>query len=227
MHSGKATSSITFMTAGNQTITATSNKALAGTSNPVAVGYPRLTISAPSATSSESPLSFTVSVLNVNGTIDTTYPHQVHFTSDDPMASVPTDSALPSGTKSFSAMLDTAGNETITVTDTSVAAITTTVTITVTDPHLVPSAPSTATSGKSFGLKVSAYNQNGTLDTTYTGTISFSTTAFLSSLPANSTLTDGKGTFNVKLDSTASYTITASDTAVPGITGTSNQVKVS
>ena len=46
-------------------------------------------------------------------------------------------------------------------------------------------------------------------------------------LPANSTLTNGTGTFVATLKTAGSQTITATDTVVPSITGTSNTIAVS
>ena len=45
-------------------------------------------------------------------------------------------------------------------------------------------------------------------------------------LPANSTLTDGQGTFLFTLRTLGNQTITATDTVVPSITGTSGTIDV-
>src|SRR5215472_6808744 len=60
----------------------------------------------------------TVTALDASNNTVTTYSGTVHFTSTDVQAMLPSDVILTNGTKSFSVTLKTAGNQTITATDT-------------------------------------------------------------------------------------------------------------
>ncbi|MGA3882053.1 hypothetical protein ACPCYY_19660, partial [Bacillus pumilus] len=62
----------------------------------------------------------------------------------------------------------------------------------------------------------------GNVATGYTGTVHFTSTDGIAVLPADTTLTNGVGTFSETLDTAGSQTITATDTAHGAITGTSN-----
>lgn len=44
--------------------------------------------------------------------------------------------------------------------------------------------------------------------------------------PSSSTLSDGKSTFSATFTSAGSWTVTATDSVYPQITGTSNQIRV-
>ena len=63
--------------------------------------------------------NFTVTALDSTNVMVSSYSGTVHFTSSDTKAVLPPDSALTSGTGTFSATLDTAGNQTITAADTN------------------------------------------------------------------------------------------------------------
>src|SRR5207237_393451 len=62
--------------------------------------------------------------------------------------------------------------------------------------------------------------------TVYSGTVHFTSSDVQAVLPANSTLTNGAGTFTVTLKTAGSQTVTATDTTTASITGTSNAVTV-
>jgi len=91
--------------------------------------------------------------------------------------------------------------------------------------HLVVAAPTSATTGTSFSFTVTATRPNGTTDTGYAGTVHFTSTS-AGSLPANSTLTSGVGTFSATLNTIGSQTITATDTVNSAINGTSGGITV-
>ena len=73
----------------------------------------------PSGTS----FNFTVTALDASNNGVTSFSGTVHFTSTDPKAQLPPDSMLVSGTKLFSATVTTAGDQTISATDTASASI--------------------------------------------------------------------------------------------------------
>jgi hypothetical protein len=95
------------------------------------------------------------------------------------------------------------------------------------EPHFEVSAPSLAVQGSSFNITVTAKIFDNVF-TSYTGTVHFTTTStgFGTELPADSTLTNGVGTFSVMLGSKGVQTITATDTVNPSITGTSGNILV-
>jgi len=67
--------------------------------------------------------TFTATALSASNKPVANYSGVVHFSSTDLRAQLPPDSTLSSGTKTFSAALTTAGNQTVTATDTSTASI--------------------------------------------------------------------------------------------------------
>ena len=81
-------------------------------------------VSAPSSATAGTAFSFTVTAQDQSNNTATSYGGTIHFTSSDVSASLLADSALTNGTGTFSATLDTAGNQTITATDTSNSSVT-------------------------------------------------------------------------------------------------------
>ena len=223
-------------TAGNQTLTATDTvtNTITGTSNAIAVSAAAAThflVSAPSSATAGSSFSFTVTAEDQFDNTATAYAGTVHFTSSDGAATLPTNSTLTNGVGTFSATLKTAGNQTITATDTVTSSITgTSNAIAVSAAaatHFVVSAPSSATAGSSFSFTVTAEDQFDNTATSYAGTVHFTSSAGQATLPTNSTLTNGTGTFSATLDTAGNQTLTATDTTTSAITGTSNAIAVS
>jgi len=155
----------------------------------------------------------------------------VHFTSSDGAAVLPANSTLTNGVGTFSVTLKTAGSQTLTATDTVTGSITgtsggTTVSAAAAT-GLTVTAPGTATAGVAFNVTVTAKDPFGNTTTGYVGTVQFTSTDGAAALPANSTLTNGVGTFSVTLNTAGSKSITATDTVTSSITGTSSGVTVS
>jgi hypothetical protein len=126
---GVGTLPATLRTAGVQTILAadTANSGIAGLSNniPVLPGpAARLAVSAPAAAVLNTPFTFTVNALDLAGNVSLGYTGTVHFTSSDTSATLPANSTLTSGTRTFTATMATLGTQTITATDTLSGAIT-------------------------------------------------------------------------------------------------------
>jgi hypothetical protein len=87
------------------------------------------------------------------------------------------------------------------------------------------SAPTTADLGLGFDITVSALNANGKKDTTYTGTIDFSSSDTLAGLPDSYTFTSanaGTQTFTVTLNTLGSQTITVTDSSNSSATATAS-----
>jgi uncharacterized repeat protein (TIGR03803 family) len=196
-----------------------------------AASHPSFQISSfPSSTTAGAPQTFTLTVLNPDGTIDTGYTGTVHFASSDPQAVLPADytfKAANAGVHTFTATLKTAGPQSITATDTAnLGTISTQAEITVNPAaasHLVITGPSTATPGVAFSITVTAYDAYGNVATGYTGTVHFTSSDKTASLPANYAFTasdNGVHTFaGLVLNRKGKQSITATDTLSSAIAG--------
>lgn len=86
----------------------------------------------------------------------------------------------------------------------------------------VTGGPASITAGVPFDLTVTAKNGDSTTDTGYTGTVYFSSTAAVATLPAPYTFVagdNGTKTFSVTLGTAGSQTVSVSDDSNPGIAG--------
>src|SRR5205823_1942218 len=93
--------------------------------------------------------------------------------------------------------------------------------------HFNVIAPATATAGTAFNFTVTAQDQFNNTATGYAGTVHFTSSDGQAVLPANSTLTNGTGTFSATLKTAGNQTLTATDTGNGAITGTSGAIAVS
>ncbi|HLY26406.1 MAG TPA: putative Ig domain-containing protein, partial [Aggregatilineales bacterium] len=191
-------------------------------------------VSAPTMATAGVAFPFTVTALDQFNNTATNYAGTVHFTKSDAGAgsAVPANSTLSSGVGTFTATLVTAGIQTLTATDTVTSSITgTSNNITVSAAaatHFVVSAPASATAGVAFNFTVTALDQFNNTATGYVGTVHFtkSDAGAGSAVPADSTLTNGVGTFTATLVTAGIQTLTATDTVTSSITGTSNNITV-
>ena len=154
------------------------------------------------------------------------YSGKLGVTSSDVQAILPADGTLTNGTGSFSATLKTAGNQTISATDTVSSSITgTSNTILVkaaAATHFSVSAPASATAGSAFSFTVTAQDQFNNAATGYSGTFHFTTSAAKAVLPANYTFVSADGgvqTFSATLRSAGTQWITVTDTVTSTISG--------
>jgi hypothetical protein len=85
------------------------------------------------------PIQVKVVAEGASGAWAYTYGGTVHFTSGDPLATMPADATLTDGTGAFSVTFGTIGSESLTITDTSDASITGTGTVVVSKKIFVPS----------------------------------------------------------------------------------------
>lgn len=174
--------------------------------------------------------NFSVTALDGSNGVVSSYAGTVHFTSSDGQAMLPANSTLTNGIGTFSATLKTAGGQTISASDTATASITgTSNSINVTGPpatHFSVVAPANDAPGTSFSFTVNALDASNNLVTNYAGTAHFTSTDAQAILPANSTLTNGTGTFSATLKTVGGQTITATDAVTASITGTSNSLNV-
>ena len=119
---GAGTASALFKTAGSQTVTATdtANSAITGTSNLFTVNPgtgTHFTLSAPSPVTAGTAFNVTVTAQDAYGNTATGYTGTAHFTSSDAQASLPANATLTNGTRTFVITLNTAGRQTLSVTD--------------------------------------------------------------------------------------------------------------
>lgn len=94
-------------------------------------------------------------------------------------------------------------------------------------PRLSISTSSSATAGVSASVTVTAQDASGSTLTGYNGTVQFSSTDGAATLPGTSALTNGAGVFAATFRTAGTQTITATDTTVSPIVGTSGNVTVS
>ena len=87
-------------------------------------GATHFSVTAPTTALLGVPVSITVTALDASNETVTRYSGIVHLTSSDPQAVLPVDSILTNGTENLSLILQSAGNQTITATDTVTATIT-------------------------------------------------------------------------------------------------------
>ncbi|TME11845.1 MAG: hypothetical protein E6I70_16670, partial [Chloroflexi bacterium] len=186
-----------------------------------------LKVTAPSGVTSGQAFPVSVVAENDRGATVTSYTGTVHFSSSDTATGVtlPADSPLTNGAGSFSVTLMTVGPQTLTVSD-SANSLSTTANLTVNPPlasKLVITGPATTVAGQAFSISVTAQDASGNTVTTYSGTVHFASTDSSAgvSLPADSTLTNGQGTFSVTLIKAGAQTLTATD-AANQLSGTAN-----
>ncbi|HVW01712.1 MAG TPA: hypothetical protein VHB77_15280, partial [Planctomycetaceae bacterium] len=183
-----------------------------------------------------SPDDFTVTVLNPDNTVDTSFNGTVEFMISDTGAgsSVPVNYAFQpadNGTKSFQATFVTAGTQTLTVENVNSASMQTT-----TNVHVDPAnastmkflaGPANGNVGQALdqpgGIQVALYDPFGNLATNDGSNVSLQ----IASGPGNFTLSsvttepvqNGIAVFkNVALDTAGAYTLSANDGALPQLT---------
>jgi hypothetical protein len=236
LSSGMGTLSATLKTAGSQTLTATDTitSSITGVSSGIAVSpaaASHFSMSALASATAGTAFNFTVKALDAYNNTATGYAGTVHFTSSDGQASLPANGGLSAGAGTFSATLKTAGSQTLTATDTATTSLTGTsgaISISAAAAtHLGVTTPASATAGAAVSITVKALDAYNNTATSYAGTVHFTSSDGQASLPGNSGLSGGVGTFSATLKTAANQTLTATDTATSTITGTSSNVAVS
>ena len=184
--------------------------------------------------------TFTVVAQDRFGSLTPRYGGTVHFTSTDASSGVilPPDSSLSGGQGTFSATLIKAGPQTITATDAANASVTGSLTVTVqaaSAAGLILRTPASAKPGQAFAASVTLNDRFGNLATGYTGTVHFTSSDPLATLPADYTFNAADGGvhgFSVTLmtptiPTLPGQTITVTDTANASLGATSPPVNVS
>jgi hypothetical protein len=174
--------------------------------------------------------TLTVTALNSANQTVGSYNGIVHFTSSDPSATLPADTVLSGGTGTFSGTFVTAGNRTITATDTVNSGLKGTSAPTAVGAaatsYFVVNAPGTAVADSQFSFTVSAFDQFNNSTPNYSGLVQFSSSDGLALLPVPTGLVFGTGIFASTLNSTGNQTITATDTVTSSMTGSSGPINI-
>jgi len=188
------------------------------------------------------PFSFFLIVVDRYGNRTRSYPGTVHFTTSDtsPGVALPPDQGICCAQVFLSATLDQAGPQTVTATDTATPSITGTLHVTIRPgptANVRLDAPATATMGQSFDFTLTLLDRFGNIATgatvPYTGTIHFTSTDRLATLPGDYTFQQsfyvadtGMRSFSATLVTPGDQAITATDTANASITGTTPSIQV-
>jgi hypothetical protein len=191
----------------------------------------------PSATAAGEAHTLTVTALDTLGNVMTGYTGTVHFASSDPQAVLPADytfTAGDHGTHTFSVTLKTAGTYSITVSDTTVPSFTGVQEHIVVNPGAVSrfevsGFPSSVSVGEYGSFTVTAYDAYGNLATNYAGTVHFTSSDGQAVLPDDYTFAGStiyQDELYVVLQTVGTQSITVTDIAAPGVSGTEAGIRV-
>jgi hypothetical protein len=161
------------------------------------------------------------------------YTGTVHFTSSDALAVLPanyTFTATDAGSHTFTVTLKTDGTDSISVADLTTPTIQGSASVTISPGaaggFTVSGLTSPVTAGASDTFTLQAVDAYGNPVTSYSGTVHFTSSDPKAVLPANSTLTNGKGTFSVTFETAGTQSVTATSTTSSGIAGTESGITV-
>src|SRR5207244_4305487 len=172
--------------------------------------------------------SFTVTAEDNNGNVVTGYTGTVHFTSSDGQAALPSDyafTAMDAGHHMFSAVLKTAGSQSLSVADTLNPSVTGSqtgimVNAAAASSLVIAGFPSPTTAGASANFSVIAKDPFGNTATSYTGTGHFSSSDPQATLPSDYSFVGADGGqhgFSVVFKTAGSQSLTATDTTTSSI----------
>jgi trimeric autotransporter adhesin len=92
--------------------------------------------------------------------------------------------------------------------------------------HFAVSAPQSVAIKQSFSFTVTAVDSKNNPVSTYSGTVHFTSSDSSASLPIDSQLTNGTGTFQATMITPGSQTVSATDTIAPALNGSSAPIAV-
>jgi hypothetical protein len=189
-----------------------------------------LVVNAPITTTAGNRFKITVTAVDGSGNTLTSYTGTVHFSSDDPMATLPSNYTFKStdhGVHTFTGViLDKSGMRDISLADVNTTVIAGSTTVNVGAAAVAQfalKAPKTAVAGTAFNITVIAEDAFGNKVNGYLGTVMFSDSVGGATLPPNYTFVSGdhgRHTFSVTLNTTGSQTLTVEDTVTNTIMGT-------
>ena len=231
---GVGTFTVTLNTTGSETVSANdvgtpSISGISGSITVVSIAATHFVVSAASPQTAGTGFNVTVTAQDSSNATATTYAGTVALTSSDGAAVLPANGTLTNGVGTFSVTLNTAGNSTVTATDTvssSITGVSATIAVAQETTHFLVYAVSPQTAGAPFNVTVSAKNVSNSTVATYAGTVAFTSSDGAAVLPATATLTAGVGVFSVTLNTVGNSTVTATDTVTASITGISGTIAV-
>ena len=240
---GQHSFGVAFDTSGTQSITATDTATsnLTGTESNISVKPGTATTlkvtGFPKSDTAGTAGSVTVTAYDAFGNVATSYTGTVSLSSSDPHAVLPsyyTFTAADAGQHSFAVTLDTAGTQSITVTDNGTSSLSATVSSILVQAAAaqvlsVTGLPSTEMAAVASQVTVTAYDSYGNVATGYSGTIAFSSSDAQALLPPNYSFVAadaGSHTFSFTLETAGTQSITTTDKATASITGTESGIAV-
>ncbi len=224
---GQASFQVTFATAAPQTVTATdsADSSLTGTatSNVVAPDVAtHFAIYLTQGATTGSGVTVKVVAEDAQNHFVSNYAGTANVTSSDPGATVPASVTFTNGQATFRATFATAGQQTLTVTDNSNAALTSTADTNVSAAHFVLQLPQGVSIGSPVSVHLLAEDGQNHLLSTYTGTANLTSSDSGATLPATVTFANGQATFQVTFATAGAQTVTATDSANASPIGTAS-----
>jgi hypothetical protein len=220
---------VALRSAGNQAVTVvdTASSGVSGnltlSVSPAAAS--RYDISAPGSSTAGAAFTVTVTARDSFNNLVPDYRGSVRLSSSDDQATLPGDyafTAADAGSHTFTgAVLRTAGSQTLTGRDTG-AGFSASLAVNVSPAaasRFDLSGPASSTAGTAFDLTVTARDPYNNVATGYAGTAHFSSTDGRATLPPDSALTNGTGTFSATLFTAGPQSVVAADTADGSLAG--------
>ncbi|HYV34555.1 MAG TPA: LamG-like jellyroll fold domain-containing protein, partial [Gemmataceae bacterium] len=238
LFNGVGSFQVNFKTAGIRTLTAVDKavSSISGTSSAITVSPGAAThfgVSAPASVLANVAFNFTVAALDSFNNTATAYFGSVHFTKTDPNGSTPGDTPLTNGVGTFPAILRTAGPQTISALDSFVpglsgnsGSIFVNTSVNPATHFSVSGTPTSVAAGASVSFTVTALDASNNPTAAYSGIVHFTSTDSAATMPPDIPLVNGTGTFSIALKTAGTRTLTATDTTVAAIAGTSNSITV-
>jgi hypothetical protein len=230
---GVATVQVRFKTAGVQSISVTdTDKSLTAEQDGIAVQpgkATQLVLSGfPSNVKAGVANALTVQALDAYGNRDTNDDDDLQISSSDAQAVLPAAPALTNGQGTFTITLQSPGTQSLTVQDSDkgLTASQTGITVASTAPQVIfTGLPASTIAGTVIQFTISVLTPLGQPDTTYDGTVHFSSSDTKADLPVDATLTNGTGMFTVTFKTAGSHSLVVSDTK--GLFSASQAIDVS
>jgi RHS repeat-associated protein len=221
---------------GGYTLVAASTTDLLGASATIVVApTTQFTVHAAAATAGNA-VTITVTAMDANNKTDRSYLGTVLFSSSDVRAGLPASYTFQpgdQGTKTLSVTLETAGKQSVTVTDTTQPVAKGVGTVTVAPAGAVTFAvagfPTPDVTGVGHSFTVTAFDAFGNVATGYTGTVHFTSSDPSATLPKDYAFVaadNGAHTFPATLVTTGAQSLTATDKTTSTITGTESGIQV-
>ncbi len=182
------------------------------------------------------PCQFVVTAVNAAGQTLTNYSGTVHFSSNDPNASLPSDMTLTNGVGVVTATFNSIGGDYLRATDAANPKKTgTSFNFAITKAGVIvdhfgfTGAPSSASAGASFNVTVTAYDSSNQVLTGYQGAVHFTSTDLHALLPADFSFTaadQGVHTFSISLATAGTQAVTVAEAGKASVNATQSGIMV-